>query len=169
MRTYSNVLNELIVILNDAVNLAEQHDNTIGKLDKLDVRGLIRLSNDANPHGDESLVPKLSALSAFADESGNRRRDILATPTPEYQKGVFNTTHKDILGSFCVESAISFLFVNTNKKFIHCYFIVNNEEKKVVKASFNETIYNESDPVMIGSIHLLNDLERGLNSLTEYK
>lgn len=169
MRTYTNVIRELSVILDDAVNLAGEHDDVTKRLEKVDVNALIQLSKDAKPFGDESLGKKLATISLFSDETGDRRRDILDTQTPEFQKGVYNTYHKDILGTFCVQAAVSFLFLNTNKRFIHCYFIIENETQKVVKASFNETIYNDSDPVMIGSIHLLNDLERGLNSLNEYK
>ena len=169
MRTYSNVLEELCVLLNDAVNIAEENDTTEQKLGYLDVETLKLLSNDAEVHGDDSLTKQLTGMLVFADESGKRRRTILATPNRKYQKGTFNTTARDILGSFCVESAISFLFVNEHKKFIHCYFIVDNESKKLVRASFNETIYNEKDPEMIGTINLLNNLERGYNALIEYK
>ena len=169
MRTYNNVLKELSTILDDAVNLADDNDDIEKKLSYVNVGELIKLSNDAKKHGDESLGKKLSALSLFSDETGDKRRDLLSTPSPEYQKGVFYTTHKDILGTYCEQSAISFLFLNTGKRFIHCYFVIDNEKQILAKASFNETIYNESDPVMIGSINLLNHLERGLNSLNEYK
>lgn len=169
MRTYSNVLEELCVLLNDAVNIAEENDTTEQKLGHLDVATLKLLSNDAEVHGDDSLTKQLTGMLVFADESGKRRRTILATPNRKYQKGTFNTTARDILGSFCVESAISFLFVNEHKKFIHCYFIVDNESNKLVRASFNETIYNEKDPEMVGTINLLNNLERGYNALIEYK
>lgn len=169
MRTYSNVLEELCVLLNDAVNLAEENDTTDQMLGHLDVAALKTLSNDSEKHGDDSLTKQLTNMLVFSDESGRRRRSILATPNRKYQKGTFNTSARDILGSFCVDMAISFLFVNEHKKFIHCYFIVNNESKKLVRASFNETIYNEKDPEMIGTINLLNNLERGYNALVDYK
>lgn len=169
MRTYSNVLEELCLLLNDAVNLAEENETADQKLKHLDVKALKVLSNDSEAEGDSSLNKKLTSLLVFADETGARRRNILNTPNRKYQKGTFNTTARDILGSFCVQSAISFLFVNEHKKFIHCYFIVDNESQKLVSVSFNETIYNENDPEMIGSINLINNLERGYNSLTDYK
>lgn len=169
MRTYSNVLGELSVILDDAINLAGDHDTLEERLAHVDVKQLIALSNMAQPHGDSILDNKLTALVLFADETGDRRRDILSTEKPDFQKGRFNTTHKDIQSSFCEKSACSFLFVVTNVKFIHCYFIISNEKNTLLSVSFNETIYNVDDPAMIGSINILNDLERGLNTLTEYK
>lgn len=169
MRTYSNVLEELCQLLDDAVNLAEENESPEQMLSHLNVKALKRLSVDSELHGDASLTKKLTSLLVFSDETGKRRRDILSTPNPKYQKGTFNTTARDILGSFCVQSAISFLFVNEHKKFIHCYFIVDNESQKLNSVSFNETIYNENDPEMIGSINLINNLERGYNSLTDYK
>lgn len=169
MRTYSNVLSELTVILDDAVNLAGDNDTLEQRLAHVDVKQLIALSDMARPHGDVVLDNKLTALVLFADETGDRRRSILSTEKPEFQKGRFNTTHKDIQSSFCEKSACSFLFVLTNTKFIHCYFIISNEKNELRSVSFNETIYNIDDPIMIGSINILNDLERGLKTLTEYK
>ena len=168
MRTYSNVLREFTQLISDAVNLAEENETPALKLEHLDVKALRQLSKDSEAHGDVSLTKPLTSLLMFADETGKRRRNIVATPNPKYQKGTYNTTARDILGSYCVNSAISFLFVNENKKFIHCYLIVDNESQKLVSVSFNETIWNANDPDMIGSINLINDLERGLKSLLEY-
>lgn len=169
MRTYSNVLSELTTILDDAVNLAGDSDTLEQKLEHVDVNQLISLSDMARAHGDAELDDKLTALVLFADETGDRRRAILSIEKPDFQKGRFNTTHKDIQSSFCENSACSFLFVLTNAKFIHCYFIISNAKNKLLSVSFNETIYNIDDPIMIGSINILNDLERGLKTLTEYK
>ena len=169
MRTYSNVLNDLITVLDDAVNLSDDHETTKEKLKHINVNELVQLSDTARQYGNVSLDKKLTELTLFADESGDRRRAIINTKKSEYQKGTFNTTHKDVLSSFRVLSECSFLFVQSNTKFIHCYFIIDNETNTVTKASFNETIYNIADPVMIGSINLLNDLERGLKTINDYK
>lgn len=169
MRTYGNVLKDLCTLLDDAVNMSEESESQKEHLLHINVDDLIKLSKDAEPYGDKVLTKKLTELAVFADESGNKRRLILSTPKPEFQKGTYNTTHRDIMSSFREKSALSFLFVNTNKKFIHCYFTIDNESNVIDGVMFNETIYNENDPAMIGGISILNDLERGLKTLTEYK
>lgn len=169
MRTYSNVLEDLIDLLKDAVSLADEHESVADRLIHLDADALIKLSKDAESSGDESLTKQLTALVMFSDESGKRRRCIVTTPDREGQRGTFNTTARELLGSYCENSAVSFLFVNANRKFIHCYFIIKNESKEVISVSFNETIWNEKDSNMLGSINLITDLSRGLKSLLEYK
>lgn len=169
MLTYSNVVSELLLILNDAVNLSEEHESTHERLQHVNVDQLINLSNMARKYSDSELDDKLTALVLFADETGDRRREILKTKKAVYQKGYFNTTHKDIQSTFCENSACSFLFLQSNQKFIHCYFIIKNDKNVLLSVSFNETIYNTDDPAMIGSINVINDLERGLKTITEYK
>lgn len=77
MRTYSNVLEELCQLLDDAVNLAEENESPEQMLSHLDVKALKRLSVDSELHGDASLTKKLTSLLVFSDETGKRRRDIL--------------------------------------------------------------------------------------------
>ena len=169
MKTYNNTISELCEILQDAINLAEDHESLENKLKYINVIRLVSLSKEAEPFGAEELTSKLTELNIFSDESGDRRRGILNTKNFDYQRGAFNTTHRDIVSSFCTQSACSFLFLNANKKFVHAYFIIDNENNQVIKVSFNETIYNDEDPVIIGSINTLNDVERGYRTLLEYK
>lgn len=169
MRTYKNVLNELTTVLDDAVNLALDSESLKDKLAHIDVNALVDLSNAATKSGDEDLHKKLTELSLFADETGNRRREILALTKPKYEKGIYSTKHKDILSTFCRSSACSFLFLQPDAKYLHCYFIIDNDENKVSSVTFNETLYNKKDPVSIGSISIMDDLERGLKTLTEYE
>ena len=169
MKTYNNALSELCEILHDAIHLAEEHESLKERLKHVSVKRLTSLSKEAEPFGAVELTSKLMELNLFSDESGDRRRGILDTSNFEYQRGAYNTTHRDVLSSFCKKSSCSFLFVNAHKRFVHAYFIIDNENEVIIKASFNETIYNENDPVVIGSINTLNDLERGYNTLSDYK
>lgn len=169
MKTYSHTLSELCEILEDAVHLAEEHESLKERLRHIDVKRLISLSKEAEPFGAEALTKKLVELNLFSDESGARRRDILDTKNFEVQKGAFNTTYRDILSSYQTRSACSFLFLNANKKFVHAYFIIDKEKNQVSRVSFNETIYNATDPAVVGSINTLNHVERGYKTLLEYK
>lgn len=169
MKTYRSVLRELMSILNDAVNLNELRDDHAAALARVNASVLIDLAKTTRDHGHRELVTKHNALAFLADETGDRRRDILSTETPPFQKGAYSSNYRDILSSFCTKSSCSFLFLLTNRQFIHCHFIIDNELKLVERVSFNETIYKADDPMMLGSIHLLNDLDRGLQSLTNYQ
>lgn len=170
MKTYNHTLSELCEILNDAINLASDDETLKDKLKHVDVNRLISLSKEAEPYGkSEDLTRLLMEMNLFSDESGDRRRSILATPNFEFQRGAFNTTHRDILSSFGEKSACSFLFVKEHVKFIHAYFVINKADNKVIKVSFNENIYHEHDPAIIGGISILNDVERGYKTLTNYE
>ena len=142
MKTYRTTLCDLCEIINDAINIADDNITPEEELKYIDVVRLLTLSKKAEPFGAEELTNQLNTLNLFSDESGERRRKILSTNDFEFQGGAFNTTHKDILSSLCTKSACSFLFLNSGKKFIHCYFIIDNETNTILKLSVNETIYN---------------------------
>lgn len=170
MKTYSHTLSDLCEILHDAINLADDSETLKEKLKHISVNRLVSLSEVAKTYStSEKLTRLLMELNLFSDESGNRRRNILATPDFEYQRGSFNTTHYDVLSSFGQKAACSFLFVNQNKKFIHAYFIIDKASNKVIKVSFNETLCIESKPEVIGGVSCLNDVEHGYKILTQYE
>lgn len=169
MRTYKSTLNDLTQILQDALNLAEEHDTPETSLIHIDCKRLVDLSQRSEIHGAANLTSQLTELNLFSDESGARRRKILDTDNFEYQGGAFNTTVRDVLSSYRTKASCSFLFLNSKKKFVHLSFTIDNEKQKIVRLSVNETIYNENDPSVIGSINTLNHLERAYNTLTEYK
>lgn len=169
MRTYKSTLNDLTQILQDALNLSEEHDTLETSLKHIDCKRLVNLSQMSEPHGAHALTSQLTELNLFSDESGARRRKILDTDNFEFQGGAFNTTVRDVLSSYCTRASCSFLFLNSKKKFVHLSFTIDNEKQKVIRLSVNETIYNENDPCVIGSINTLNHLERAYKTLTEYR
>lgn len=169
MKTYKNVITSLVTLLKDAVNLAEPNDTLTEKLGHIEVRSIVNLAKEAKPFSDLVLANRHAALTVLSDETGERRRDILSLPTAEFQKGSYSANYKDLLSTFCTKSSCSFMFLISGNKFIHCHFIIDNETNVVDRVSFNETIYKADDPMMIGGIHLLNDLDRGLAILEEYE